>query len=133
MNRRRSRAWLLWALPAFFLRSLIPLGFMPTFGPGLSVQLALCETYAPVPAMDMSKDMSMDMGTDIPQAPHGDRAAHQDHGICLFGAGPVFGAPLAHSAAAPAQQQAPNLTAFAPQVNHFDAPYRAQSARGPPV
>jgi hypothetical protein len=37
------------------LRALIPVGFMPMFGPGFGVQLTLCEGYAPVPstAMDM--------------------------------------------------------------------------------
>src|ERR1039458_8263778 len=37
-------------LPGLLLRALIPLGFMPTFGPSLRVQLTLCEGYAPAPS-----------------------------------------------------------------------------------
>jgi len=71
-------------MPGLLLRALIPIGFMPMFGPGLSVSLMLCPVYAPVPAgftgvapheahngaaaesMDMSgagTSMDMSMGT----------------------------------------------------------------------
>ena len=43
------RLWVALLLPALLLRSLIPLGFMPTFGPGYEVRFVVCECYAPTP------------------------------------------------------------------------------------
>jgi hypothetical protein len=77
-------------LPGLLLRSLIPVGFMPMFGPGLSVGLMLCPAYAPLPvaisspdgrvskkstahaSMDMS---AMDMSMEMPMAAHEDQPA----------------------------------------------------------
>jgi hypothetical protein len=125
-----------WLLPALLLRSLIPVGFMPMFGPGYGVQLVLCESYAPVPSMpgsnpmQMSQDMSMDAGTDM-STRHG--GSHQDHGTCLFGSSPALGAPLAVSSSPAALQPPAQLLSASPQVSFYEAPLRAQSARGPPV
>jgi hypothetical protein len=75
-------------MPGLLLRALVPVGFMPLFGPGLSVGLMLCPAYAPVPIglgtagphsgndqpPDESMDMSsMDMSMDMPMgATHGE-------------------------------------------------------------
>ena len=75
MRRKRLRWWVALLLPALVLRSLIPLGFMPMFGPGYGVQFVLCEGYAPVAgttssmSMSMSMDMPMDAATDRPRNP----------------------------------------------------------------
>ena len=136
MNRKCARAWMAWLLPALVLRSLIPVGFMPMFGPGHAVQLVLCDSYAPVPpmpvadAMQMSPDMSMDAGIDM-STRHG--GSHQDHGTCLFGTSPALGAPLAVASSTATLQPLVQLPAAAPQLSYYEALFRAQSARGPPV
>jgi hypothetical protein len=125
-----------WLLPALLLRSLIPVGFMPMFGVGHGVQLVLCEGYAPVPSMpqsdpmEMSKDMSMDAGIDL-SARHG--GVHQDHGTCLFGSSPALGAPLAVASSTATLQPLVQLPTASSQLSYYQAPFRAQSARGPPV
>jgi hypothetical protein len=131
-NLRRTRGLTAWLLAVFLLRSLIPVGFMPMIGPGHSVQLALCDGYAPVQPMPMSQsmDMSMDPHPDMSQPGH---ATHQDHGTCLFGSSPALGAPLALAAFPGAHVPAAGIRARSPQVLHREVPYRAQSARGPPV
>jgi Protein of unknown function (DUF2946) len=123
---KRARGLTAWLLAVFLLRSLIPVGFMPMIGPGHSVQLALCDGYGPVPSMDMSMDPRMDMS----QPGH---ATHQDHGTCLFGSSPALGAPLTVSAQAAMRLESAAISALSAQILHHEVPYRAQSARGPPV
>jgi hypothetical protein len=74
-------------MPGLLLRSLIPVGFMPMFGPRLSLGLMLCPAYAPLPpglggaspdhgrgdassesavGMSMGIGMGMGMGMDMP-------------------------------------------------------------------
>lgn len=124
----RARGWTAGLLAVFLLRSLIPVGFMPVVGPGHSVQLALCEGYGPVPtmAMDMAMDPHMDMA-------HPGHATHQDHGTCLFGSSPALGAPLTVSAQPAVHLASVGIPALSAQILHHEVPYRAQSARGPPV
>jgi hypothetical protein len=133
-------------LPGLLLRALIPIGFMPMIGPGHSIRLALCDSYAPVlsmsSSMDMSADMAMGEGMDMTQparvqsqAPtgHGAPAPHQDHGGCLFGSAPALCTPLA-AAILPAFDQHPaHLATVAAQISYFEVAVRAQSARGPPA
>jgi hypothetical protein len=143
-GRKRANWWVALLLPGLLLRALIPLGFMPAFGPGYSVRFMLCEGYAPVPTMAM--DMSMDMPVDMPMsAPAPDQAAgesgsrtlgthsHQDHSHCPYGASPTL-ASLVALTAQPAWVQ-PSVPApiTAPQVAHFEIAPRAQSPRGPPL
>jgi len=122
-------------LPGVVLRALIPLGFMPMFGPGHSVTLTLCEGYAPVAPMPAG--MPMDMPMDMPMSPtthgqHGRPPAHQDHGSCPYGANPTFAA-LAHSTEpASAVQVSPQASVAAPQIDHAEITARAQTPRGPP-
>src|ERR1700676_1260995 len=91
MSRKRMRLWVALLLPALLLRSLIPLGFMPAFGPGYDVRFVVCEGYAPMPgtassvSMDMSMDMTMDAASGHAPAPH------QDRGTCPFGSAPALG------------------------------------------
>ncbi len=143
MNRKCAHAWMAWLLPALVLRSLIPVGFMPMFGPGQRVQLVLCESYGPVPSMpgsdptQMPQDMAMVAGMDMSHAAQGGQTrhggSHQDHGLCLFGSSPALGAPLAFfPSTVTLQPTTPLPTAF-PQLSHYKALFRAQSARGPPV
>ena len=129
---KRARGLTAWLLAVFLLRSLIPVGFMPIIGPGHSLQLALCDGYAPVPSMPMSQsmDMSMDPHMDMSQPRH---ATHQDHGTCLFGSSPALGAPLTVCAHPLVHLQSTGIPALAAQLDHSEVPHRAQSARGPPV
>jgi hypothetical protein len=53
-------------LPSFLLRALIPVGFMPMVGPDHSVQLVVCDSYAPVPWATESKSMDMSTCPSIP-------------------------------------------------------------------
>lgn len=143
-GRRRGKLWIAIVLPGLLLRALIPLGFMPMFGPNFGVQLTLCEGYAPVPSMvmDMSLDMPMDMPMPAPAQHHsgGEPSSgkdgthsHQDHSTCPYGASPTFAALVATTAVpASAQASVPSLT-LAPQVAHFELAPRAQSPRAPPL
>jgi hypothetical protein len=145
--RRKYRSWgTLLVLPGLLLRAFIPIGFMPMIGPGYSVQLVLCDSYAPVlsmsSAMGASADMAMDDGMDMAPAGalqstaatgHGERTSHQDHGGCLFGSGPTLCTLLA-GAVSPALDQHPaDRAAIAAQISYFEVAIRAQSARGPPA
>ena len=143
-GRNRGICWVAMMLPGLLLRALIPLGFMPTFGPSLRVQLTLCEGYAPAPstAMDMSMDMPMDMPMGVPvqhhpggdPSPGGNRSpVHQDHGACPYGASPTLAAlPALADVPVTVQPPAPSPIS-APQVVSFEILPRAQSPRGPPV
>lgn len=149
------RNWAVLLLPGLLLRALIPVGYMPMFGPGLSVGLMLCPAYAPVPTsiagaadarsqpptadamMDMSgMDMSMDMSTSAStgSAPsHDSGPGHQDHTLCPYAASATLGAPPAFLSASVSGQPTAECTLFAPQVAYCQLSPRAQSARGPPV
>jgi hypothetical protein len=101
-GRSRANWWVALVLPGLLLRALIPLGFMPMFGPDFSVRLTLCEGYAPVPsmAMDMSMDMPMGASTDMsaqhhPDAPANSTPSHQEHGTCPYGGSPTLVPPEA--------------------------------------
>jgi hypothetical protein len=138
-GRRCSKLWVAIVLPGLLLRGLIPLGFMPMFGPGLGVQLMLCEGYAPLPSMatamsaDISMDRPMDMPVEAPGPAGGGSPPHHDHSACPYGTSPAHAAlsawtdmPLSAQPAAPAQISAP-------QIDHFEITPRAQSPRGPPL
>jgi hypothetical protein len=134
-------------LPGLVLRSLIPLGFMPMFGPGYGVQFVVCEGYAPAPGTRSS--MSMDMPMDMPMDPargspdqlrqndalhvHGGTPAHQDHGTCPYGSAPALGGLPTLAIVLVAVQPAANPVITSAQVAYFEVFPRAQSPRGPPV
>ena len=143
-SRKRSKRWAAIVLPGLLLRALIPVGFMPMFGPDFGVQLTLCEGYAPVPstAMDMSMDMPMDMpiGLPVPHHPGGESSpggsgpdSHQDHSACPYGASPTFAALPALANVLLTVQPSQQSRQFAPQVAHYAIAPRAQSPRGPPL
>lgn len=125
------RLWVALLLPALLLRSLIPLGFMPTFGSGYDVRFVVCEGYAPTPgtassmSMDMSTHTSMDGATGTP--------AHQDHGTCPYGSAPALGWLPSLAIVLVALQHVAAPTAFTAQVEYFAISPRAQSPRGPPA
>jgi hypothetical protein len=133
---RKPKKW--WAaifLP-LLLRALVPVGFMPMVGPGFSVQLVVCEGYAPIPwksATAMPADMPMDMGTGSPHS-HGGAPVHDDHGSCPFGSAPGLGA-LPTLAILPSLliQHAPDRPTAAAQLAYVEISPRAQSPRAPPV
>ena len=144
MRRKRLRWWVALLLPALVLRSLIPLGFMPMFGPGYGVQFVLCEGYAPVAgttssmSMSMSMDMPMDAATDRPgqnDAPPVDSGApvHQDHGTCPYGTAPALGGLPTLAVVLVAIQPPAEPAVIAAQVGYFEISPRAQSSRGPPA
>lgn len=132
-------------MPGLLLRALVPIGFMPLFGPGLSVGLMLCPAYAPVPAMDMSgmnMPMDMSMGT-TPGAPSHPTAPppaggmpsgdYQQHSLCPYAKSASL-APLPAVFNLPvAEQSATTLVLLAPQIAWFQIPARAQSPRAPPA
>jgi hypothetical protein len=156
--RKRSRVWVLLLLPGLFLRSLVPLGFMPMFGPGFSVGLMLCPAYAPIPDVatasssigkgarttaDMSADMpgmdmSMPSAKDAPEpAPRGAPGSgtgtdHQYDSLYHYLANAVGAALSAWFDPFVAEQPATALSLPTPQVTFFKIPPRAQSARAPP-
>jgi hypothetical protein len=141
-SRKRRRRWVAIVLPGLLLRALIPLGFMPMFGPGLSVQLILCEGYAPVPST--ASDMSMDMPMAMPMEPEMGRSArlhagepdpssHQDHSACPYGASPTLAAtPALAEGSVSVPPTVPSRPLVA-QVGHFQIAPRAQLPRGPPL
>jgi hypothetical protein len=146
-GRKQVRGWVALLLPCLLLRSLIPLGFMPMFGPGYGVRFVLCESYAPVPgtAASMSMDMNMDpamhrMGgapdhlrqNDAPPV-EGGTPDHQDHGNCPYGAGPVLGGLPTPTLVSASVEPAAALVLTVPQVTYFKISPRAQSSRGPPA
>jgi hypothetical protein len=144
---KRLKSWMAVLLPGLLLRLLTPVGFMPMFGPGFSVQIVLCEGYAPVLAapasspMVMSMDMPMDSSMDMSvHPPSGDAAKpgsvspqHRSHNTCcLYGSIPSLGV-LPTLAVIPAVDQRPaELPMPTAQVNTFELLARAQSPRGPP-
>jgi hypothetical protein len=144
MRRKRLRWWVALLLPALVLRSLIPLGFMPMFGPGYGVQFVLCEGYAPVPgttssmSMSMSMDMPMDAATDPQGQNHaspvdGGAPVHQDHGTCPYGSAPALGGLPTLAVVLVAIQPPAVPAVIAAQVGYFEISPRAQSSRGPPA
>jgi len=136
-------------LPAFVLRSLIPMGFMPMFGPGFSVGLMLCEGYAPEPQPPVAMDMSMDAGIDMSASATAQSAdsqrgatngpsgrgspARQNHSACPYGASPVSaGAPIL-AAVSLTPGRSPERALPAPQLTALQSIVRAQSPRAPPI
>lgn len=149
--RKRNRMWVAVVLPGLLLRALIPVGFMPMFGPGMSVQLALCADYAPIapPTSPESMDMPGDMPVDMPmgaaataqQVPHpeadpstggGNPHSHPDHGVCPYAATSTLAAHsiLIHVSTPVEPAAPPHL--WLSQVTYSSTVSRAQSARGPP-
>jgi hypothetical protein len=141
----RRRGWLLLALTAFALRSLIPMGFMPSFGPGFSVGLMLCEGYAAIApaqhgAMDMPMAASMDMSMQTraqhhaDQDPSGGRSpVPQNHSACPYGASPVLADVAMAPIVGPALERLPGPALPAAQLTVFASIPRAQSPRAPPI
>jgi hypothetical protein len=148
INRKRVRWWVALLLPALVLRSLIPLGFMPMFGPGFGVQFVVCEGYAPVPgtapsmSMDMAAGVPMDAAMGVPGHGHSDDGiAHpdtgtqgqHDHSTCPYGTSPALGGLPTLAVVLVAIEPAAELAVALPQVAYFEISPRAQSPRGPPV
>jgi hypothetical protein len=143
-GRRRARLWVAFVLPGLLLRAMIPVGFMPMFGPNFDVRITLCEGYVPVPSMpmDMSMDMPMDMPMSVPahrnspgepSSGNGGAPSHQDHSTCPYSASPTFAALVALTTVpAPVQASTRSLIS-SPQIDHFQIAPRAQSPRGPPL
>jgi hypothetical protein len=147
LDRKRARCWAVVLLPGLLLRSLVPIGFMPTFGPGMSVQLSLCEDYAPIspPAADRSMDMPMGHAMDMPMAAPAQRHSngqpnsgggaphsHQKHSICPYAASSTLAAHSPSANAPTAAEPGTLLPSWPSQVARIKVTPRAQSARGPP-
>jgi hypothetical protein len=129
------RGWMALLLPAFLLRALIPVGFMPMIGLDHSVSLVICDSYAPVPRslMNMPMDAGMDMSHPAPSEGAGAPPVHQDHGSCPYGSSPALGAlPSLAFTLFVSPRPAP-ISVGAPQVGYFQVLTRAQSPRAPPV
>jgi hypothetical protein len=132
-----TKWWAVIFLP-ILLRALIPVGFMPMFGPGFSVRMVVCEGYVPVPwtaavPANMPMGMPMDMGTSSSDL-HGGAPVHDDHGSCPYGSAPALGAlPTLASLPALLIQRGPERRAAAAQVVYVEVAPRAQSPRGPPA
>jgi hypothetical protein len=130
-----TKWWAVIFLP-ILLRALIPVGFMPMFGPGFGVRMVVCDGYAPVPwtaAMPADMPMPMDAGTSLSD-PHSGAPVHDDHGSCPYGSAPALGAlPTLASLPALLIQRSPERPAAAAQVVYVEVSPRAQSPRGPPA
>jgi hypothetical protein len=133
MKRKHLRWWLAVMLPGFLLRAMIPIGFMPMVGPGNSIQLVICEAYAPVPMVSMSAAMQMDPGMSMPVNSGSGVPAHQDHGDCPYGSSPALGALPSVTIPIAGVARTVQLAMASPQIAHFGVLPRAQSPRGPPV
>jgi Protein of unknown function (DUF2946) len=135
MRMKRMRGWVALLLPAFLLRALIPVGFMPMIGLDHSVRLVICDSYAPVPTslMDMSMDARMNMSHPAPSDGAGGPPVHQDHGSCPYGSSPALGALPTLAFTPFALQRPATISVAAPQIGYFQALTRAQSPRAPPV
>lgn len=139
--RKRVKWWAVIFLP-ILLRALIPVGFMPMVGPGFTVQLVLCDGYAPGPRMaamppgmpmDMPMDMGMGMGTTSPDS-QGGAPVHDDHSNCPYGSAPALGAlPALASLPALLIQRSHESSLATTQVAYVEVSPRAQSPRGPPA
>lgn len=131
---KRTRWWTVLFLP-LFLRALIPVGFMPMVGPGFTLQLVVCDGYAPVPwSTAMPADMPMDMGMDMGPGSHGGVPAHDDHANCPYGSAPALGALPTLATLPPLLVQLSLKTSLAAaQVAYAEVTPRSQSPRGPPV
>jgi hypothetical protein len=136
---KHVRWWAVIFLP-ILLRALIPVGFMPVFGPGFSVQLVVCDSYAPVPwttatstSMGMPADMPMDGAMGGSPNSHRGHPSHDDHGTCPFGASPALGALPSLAKLSLLVERAQEPAVAAAQVAYFQVSFRAQSPRGPPV
>jgi hypothetical protein len=143
-GRKRKRWWAALVLPGLLLRALIPLGFMPMFGPGYSVGLMLCPAYAPIPdpvaiksstgparnastdtsvgmssmsdRMDMSAgmDMSMDMPVATRAGDAADLPARSGHGGSSPGPGSPSGNRTDHQDHGLFHYRAGSVLAFVP-------------------
>jgi hypothetical protein len=144
-SRKRLRVWMAVLVPGLLLRVLTPLGFMPMFGPGFSVQIVLCEGYAPVPgaassmvmSMGMPMDPSMDMSVHPPSSdaakPGGVSPEHQSRNTCcLYGSIPSLGVLPALTVLPAIDQRPAELPIPTAQIDVFPLLARAQSPRGPP-
>lgn len=129
-------------LPGLLLRALIPLGFMPMFGPDLSVGLTLCESYAPTASMpaDMSMDMSDPMSVlahhhsgGAPGAGGNGPGSHQDRGTCPYAASATLASLVALIDVPASVQPSGPCLITAPQFAYFEISPRAQFPRGPPL
>src|ERR1700733_12535303 len=143
-GRKRLRFCVAVLLPGLLLRLLTPVGFMPMFGPGFSVQIVLCEGYAPVPgapsSMAMSMGMPMDPSMDMSVHPPANDGAkpgsvspdHQSHNPCLYGSIPSLGVLPAVTVPPGLNERPAELRIPTAQVDTFELLARAQSPRGPP-
>ena len=141
-NRKCATWWVAIVLPGFLLRALIPIGFMPMFGPGLHVSLMLCQGYAPLPPSPVPMTMAIDMPMAMPMpmdadqgggAPHHDHPDRQDHSACPYGAAPALAAMAAWVVSSLQVPRPLEPRAASPQVTTFALVPRAQSPRGPPI
>ena len=133
-RRTRIRSWVALLLPVLLWRALIPIGFMPMIGLDHSVQLVICDSYAPLPAglMDMPMDGDMDM-SHSEGGGDGGAPVHPDHGSCPYGSGPALGA-LPTLAVAPVMGDQPSARIFfSPDIRVVQTLSPAHAARAPPV
>jgi hypothetical protein len=118
-------------LSGFFLRSLIPIGFMPMVGADHSVRLVVCDSYAPAPWTALTPT-SHDGHHGHEHAGDGP-PVHHTSGLCPYGSGPALGA-LPSLVPLPVIPQRPQeFAVLLPQAGYFKLLPRAQSPRGPPA
>ena len=134
-GRKRIRSWVALLLPVLLWRALIPIGFMPMIGLDHSVQLVVCDSYAPLPAglMDMPMDGDMDMSHAAQGGDDGGPPVHQDHGGCLYGSGPALGAVPTFAATPVIAETPAALVFFSTDLRIVRTLSPAHAARAPPV
>jgi hypothetical protein len=146
IKRKRERFWMALMLSGFFLRSLIPIGFMPMVGADHSVRLVVCDSYAPTPWTKTLMPTGMAHGgheghggmadpAPHPSAEHPGAGplVHHTSGLCPYGSGPALGALPSLVLTPVIVQRPPELAVLLSQAGYFKLSPRAQSPRGPPA
>ncbi len=124
MSRRRTESWMLWLLPLFVLRLLLPTGVMPGQEPR-GAALVLCSTRVLQPASSAST--ASERHSSRPGSTHAEA-------LCPFAAAATLAAPSTWALQQPSPLlqdrvvQCPNAQCTAPS-----GPPRSQLSRAPPL
>lgn len=130
MRIQPVKRWVLWLLPLFALRSLVPIGFMLD----ANGSLVLCSGMQPA---------AVETGAHAAHAHHGgaahaERSAHQQHSsahqssLCVFALAGGTGAPIPYVAMSLEASLADAPIVFVPDRELNSPPVRNDRIRGPP-
>ncbi len=135
------RRWAVALLPCLLLRALIAIGFMPMFGPGMSIQMSLCAAYAPVAPPGAAVSMPMRMAAPTrshshppgePKSTGGTPHSPQDRSCCPYAASATLAAQSMFVDFPTTTERGMPPPVWDSQVARPEVAPRSQSARGPP-